>query len=65
MQYVRLTVFFAVIVLFVATMLHEALQTDEEELLIRSERRLNLTSFSVYCLISAVGICGVGWLLNI
>ncbi len=65
MQYVRLTVFFAVIVLFVATMLHEALQTDEEELLIRSERRLNLTSFSVCCLISAVGICGVGWLLNI
>lgn len=65
MLYVQLIVFGAIVVLFVATVLHEAILSNTQGAGRESGSDRNLTSFSLCCVIAAMAICLAGWILNL
>ena len=65
MLYVNLIVFTFLVVLLVATVIHESILKDSQGSGRNRGTGRDLTSFSLCCAISALSICMAGWLLNL
>lgn len=65
MLYVQLLVFSAVVVMVVATVLHESILNDGQGTGRDRSSVSSLASFTLCCVISAVTIGAAGWLLNL
>lgn len=65
MLYVKLLVFVSLVVVFVATVIHESILRKSSGSERVESAGPDLASFSLCCVISALGICVTGWLLRL